>query len=90
MEKKTIYYLIRGRIIGKREWDSHFTDYLFKEGEWVPDRDCIILDHLMGYDPYEPPDSPYVIGNLDIMDKIEEISYSDVQRLIEEAKEQDQ
>ena len=44
----------------------------------------------MGYDPYEPSDSPYVIGNLDIMDKIEEISQMDAERFMKEMKEKDQ
>ena len=28
----------------------------------------------MGYDPTEPPGSPYAIGNMSIMDEIEEIT----------------
>ena len=71
MEKKITYYLIRNRIIGKREKDSHVSDYLFKDGDWVPDKGDVIMDHLVGFDPSEPAGSPYRIGNMDIMDKIE-------------------
>ena len=88
-EKKTTYYLIRKRIIGKREKDAGLSDYLFKEGEWVPDRDCVIMDHLLGFDPHEAADSPYIFGNLSIMDKIEEISYEEAIARIREEKEKD-
>ena len=88
-EKNTTYYLIRNRIIGKREKDSECFDYLYKDGDWVPDKDCVIMDHLFGYDPYEPDDSPYKIGNLSIMEKIEEISCEEAMERIREVKEND-
>ena len=65
------YYLILNRIIGKQEGEKY---YIHKQGEWVPDKDFMIMDRLMGYDPSEPPGSPYGIGNTDIMDEIEEIT----------------
>ena len=86
-EKNAIYYLIRNRIIGKREKDSECFDYLYKDGEWVPDKDCVIMDHLVGYDPHEPADSPYIFGNLSIMEKIEEISYEEAMDRIRKDKE---
>ena len=88
-EKNTTYYLICNRIIGKREKDSGYHDYLYKDKGWIPDKDCVIMDHLVGYDPYEPADSPYKFGNLSIMDKIEEISYEEVMERIREDKEKD-
>ena len=65
----TVYYLIRERRLGKKEDDGYF---LYKDGEWIPDVRNVILDLLMGYDPYD--DSPYGFGSLSIMDEIEEIS----------------
>ena len=65
----TIYYLIRERRLGKKEDNGY---YLYKDREWVPDVRNVILDRLMGYDPYD--DTPYGFGNLSIMDEIEEIS----------------
>ncbi len=65
----TIYYLIRERRLVKKEDDGYF---LYKDSEWVPDVRNVILDLLMGYDPYD--DSPYGFGSLSIMDEIEEIS----------------
>ncbi|MDO4876709.1 MAG: hypothetical protein Q3987_04935 [Oscillospiraceae bacterium] len=65
----TIYYLIRERRLGKKEDDGYF---LYKDGEWVPDTRNVILDLLMGYDPYD--DFPCGFGSLSIMDEIEEIS----------------
>ena len=66
----TTYYLIRNRILGRRE-DGRFD--LFENGKWTPDSNNLIQDYLMGFDPSEPEDSPYRIGNLSIMDKIDEI-----------------
>ncbi len=65
----TVYYLIRERRLGKKEDDGYF---LYKDREWVPDVRNVILDRLMGYDPYD--DTPYGFGSLSIMDEIEEIS----------------
>ncbi len=68
---KTTYYLILNRQLGKEE-DGKY--YLYTNGNWVPDTKCTILGRLMGFDPSEPADSPYAMGNLDIMDTIEVIT----------------
>lgn len=65
----TVYCLIRERRLEKKEDDGYF---LYKDSELVPDARNVILDLLMGYDPYD--DSPYGFGCLSIMDEIEEIS----------------
>lgn len=65
------YYLIHDRLVGKEE---HSAYYLFREGAWEPDVENVILDRLVGYDPFEPPGSPYGIGCMSVMDEIEEIS----------------
>ena len=75
----TIYYLIFGRLFGKKEDGRYF---LFYNDDWVPDTESVIMDHLMGYDPSEPPGSPYRIGNGSIMDDIEEITYEQAMELI--------
>ena len=77
--KDTIYYLIFDRLVGKRE-DAR--DYLYSNDDWVPDTESVIMDHLMGCDPSEPPGSPYGIGNGSIMADIEEISYEQAMELI--------
>ena len=77
--KDTIYYLIFERLIGKKE-DGRY--YLYSNDDWVPDTESVIMDHLMGYDPSEPPGSPYGIGNGSIMADIEEIPYKQVMELI--------
>lgn len=66
------YYLIWDRIVGKRDAGE---DYIFRHGQWEPDKDWLIMDRLVGYDPSEPPDSPYGIGNGSVMAEMEEISY---------------
>ena len=68
----TSYYLIFGRRLGKKDGGKYF---LLKDGAWEQDNNNEIMDRLMGYDPSEPPDSPYGIGNTSIMDEIEEITY---------------
>ena len=82
---RTSYYLIYGRILGKRECYEDLTgkSWLYENGEWVPDDEFVIMDHLMGYDPSEPPDSPYTIGSTDVLDEIEEISKAEAIRIME-------
>lgn len=67
----TTYYLILNKQLGKEE-DGKY--YLYTNGSWVPDTKSTILGRLMGFDPGEPADSPYAIGNMDIMDTIELIT----------------
>ena len=77
--ESTQYYLIRDHLVGKEE-DGRY--YIFRDGEWTPDTRCIIMDCLVGYDPSEPPGSPYGIGCSSIMDEIEEISHERAMELI--------
>lgn len=67
----TTYYLILNKQLGKED-DGKY--YLYTNGSWVPDTKSTILDRLMGFDPSEPADSPYAMGNMDIMDTIEPIT----------------
>lgn len=66
----TTYYLIRKRNLGRKE-NGRFE--LFENGRWSPDVKNAIRDRLIGFDPYEPENSPYRIGNLSIMKEIEVI-----------------
>ncbi len=75
---KTSYYLIRKRTVGKLE-NGCF--YLFENGRWEFDSGHEIMDLLTGFDESEPPDSPYRIGCLDVMDKIEDITLDDALKL---------
>ena len=60
---------------GKRiKRGEHYDDYLFKSGKWVVDDEYVIPDHLIGFDPSEPEDSPYRIGSTSVMMEMEEIS----------------
>ena len=65
---EVIYYLIKERRLGKKDGGRY---YLNTDGTWVPDSKNVIMDRLMGYDPYD--NSPYGFGSLSIMDEIEEI-----------------
>ena len=68
----TRYYLILGRRLGIKDGGKYF---ILRGGAWEEDNNNEIMDRLMGYDPSEPPGSPYGIGNTSIMNEIEEISY---------------
>ncbi len=72
MNNKVTYYLIWERVVGKQEDGECF---IFKSGKWNPDNEFIIMDRLVGYDPSEPPGSPYRFGNGSVMDEIDEIPY---------------
>ena len=82
-ENKTEYYLIRGRILGKNENEAYS---IFKDGRWQPDTEHLIMDTLMGYDPYEEPGSPYGIGNTSIMEEIEPISAEEANAFLRRQK----
>ena len=75
------YYLIYDHILGKEEDGRYF---VYKDKQWVPDNECLIMDHLMGYDPGEPPDSPYGSGCTDIMNEIKEIPFEKAMELMGE------
>lgn len=75
MEK---YYLICNRILGKR---TDKGDFIYYDGVWT-DAGNKIEDYLIGFDPSEEPGSPYAIGNTDIMEKIQEISFSQANEIL--------
>ncbi len=81
VENEVKYYLLYKRVVGKSIGYSYF---LYRNGEWVPDEKSEIRDCLIGYDPFEPSDSPYCIGNTSIMDEVEEITYEKAMELIGE------
>ena len=74
-EKDVYYFRIWNRVIAKRvKRDEYYDDYLFKSGKWVEDDEYVIPDHLIGFDPTEPEDSPYRIGSTSVFMEMEEIS----------------
>ena len=82
-DKKITYYLLWGWQVGKREESKHHcADYLFEDGKWVSDKEQVIMDHLVGFDPTEPEDSPYRIGSTSVLTEMEEISEQRAMRYI--------
>lgn len=74
-DKNTTYYLIRGKTVAKREESEGFyRDYIYRDGGWIRDERSVVMDHLIGYDPSEPEDSPYRFGSTDILMEMDEIS----------------
>ncbi len=78
MSKNTTYYLILDKIVGKQEDGKH---YIFRNEQWEPDNENMIMDRLVGYDPSEPPGSPYGFGNGSVMAEMDEISYEEAMKL---------
>ena len=77
--EKAEYYLIRESIAGKYEGGRY---YIHDQGRWVPDDRSMIFERLIGFDRSEPSDSPYAVGNPDIIDEIRKISYEELVRFI--------
>lgn len=77
-EMNRTYYLLWERTVAKREQNEKLCeDYIFRDGKWVSDKDRIVMDHLVGFDPSEPEDSPYRIGSTDVLMEMAEISEKD-------------
>lgn len=79
----TVYYRIKDlNMIGKEE---DYVPYLYKPGKgWIVDRDNILMDRIMGYDETEPSGSHYKIGNSNMMDRVEQISEKEAEKIISE------
>ncbi len=74
------YYIKDLNSLGKIE--GHIC-FLYKaEKGWVKDDKSILMDRIIGYDESEPSDSPYKIGNLSIMDLVEEISEEEAENFM--------
>lgn len=56
--------------------------WIYDEGKWIKDEESMISDMINGYDPYEPPGSPFAFGSTSVMDDIEEIPYEKSMDLI--------
>lgn len=74
------FYIKDKNLFAKGE--NAFDNYLYIDGEWIKDTERIVSGMLMGYDPTERSGSPYGIGNIEIMDKAEEISEEDFFRKV--------
>ena len=78
----TRYYYLKDRGMYGRSEDGKY--YLLNGKRWEEDKESAIRDRLMGYDPYEPPGSPYGFGSLSVMDSIEEISEEEFRKHLED------
>lgn len=57
--------------------------YLHRNGRWEPDAQREIMDHMVGYDPSEPLESPYGFGSSSVMDEIKKITEEEAFSIIE-------
>lgn len=81
---RTYYYISDLNIVGKEE---EFIPYIYdKIKGWVVDQSNILIDRILGYDDTEPEDSTYRLGNLNMLDRITEITEEEALKKIEEMK----
>ncbi len=85
MEDAT-FYLIWDYLLGKECNGKYF---LLRDGAWFADEACGIIDHKVGYDPSEPPGSPYGFWNRDIINEMRTVSAEEAQRYIESRESKD-
>ena len=69
------FYLINDNRLLYTDGKESF-EYI--NNEWLKISNSEITDRLMGYDSSEPSDSPYAIGNTDIMESIKELQLEQV------------
>jgi|LSQX01.2.fsa_nt_gb hypothetical protein len=75
-----MYYLLDKETVGKRTADG---DFLYSYGQWIPDIKHEIADCLIGYDSSEETDSPYAIGNTEMLSRIESITNEQVEQYLD-------
>ncbi|MDO5062809.1 MAG: hypothetical protein Q4D77_06490 [Peptostreptococcaceae bacterium] len=82
------YYLINKKILVKGETFNEANAlglvqkvFAFRDGVWQEINPNGINDRIMGFDPFE--DSVYGIGNMDIMDELQQITEKEADRFIE-------
>lgn len=80
MGRVDVYYEITDLKLIAKLGDGPYI-YDPKQG-WVIDKEFRLLDRLLGYDASEPKDSPYAIGNTDMLNRVREISKEEAEKLI--------
>ena len=81
---RTYYYISDLNKVGKEE---EFIPYIYdKIKGWVVDQSNILMDRILGYEDTEPEDSTYRLGNLNMLDRITEITEEEALKKIEEMK----
>ncbi len=81
---RTYYYISDLNKVGKEE---EFIPYIYdKIRGWVVDQSNILMDRILGYEDTEPEDSTYRLGNLNMLDRITEITEEEALKKIEEMK----
>ena len=76
------YYDIKDLKLVGRSDDETGEDLIYENNKWVFDYECHIIERLLGVEPSEPDDSPYKLGNSDVIATIEEIDENKVAELI--------
>ena len=87
MMMKHAFYRVKGEPLPVRKGES-LSFERYDRGNWVKETGNRLRDLYMGYDPDEPPGSPYGIGNALVMEELEMISEEEAMRMIREAEKQ--
>lgn len=74
------YFLLDKETVGKRTADG---DFLYSDEKWIPDSKHEIADCLIGYDSGEESNSPYAIGNTEMLSRIESITKEQAEQYID-------
>lgn len=87
MKEKTSYFWMTDlKKFGKYDEKNY---YILINGKWESDTGYIILGKLIGYDKFEPDDSPYAVGSTSVMDTIEEITEEQFKEMLKYASFQE-
>lgn len=74
MVKELTYFWINDlKLVAKME---NYVSYIYKNGKWEVDKEHIVNDRFIGYDPNEG------IGNTDMLIRIDEITEAEAEKLI--------
>ena len=74
------YEIIDLKMIAKIE--EHIPYIYDSQQGWIRDMKYLLMDRIMGYDASEPADSPYRIGNLDMLERVRKISREEAEEHI--------
>ena len=77
VKELTFFWINDLKLVAKME---NYVSYIYRNGKWEVDKDNIVNDRFIGYDPNEG------IGNTDMLIRIDEITEKEAEKLMKEIK----
>lgn len=77
VKELTFFWINDLKLVAKME---NYVSYIYRNGKWEVDKDNIVNDRFIGYDPNEG------IGNTDMLVRIDEITEKEAEKLMKESK----